>query len=69
MATNDKNRIVAAVLLVLMVAAAANWYFGLIFPRYSRFIVGLISVAGAIFLSRLSPAQLGQEHTRKQNDG
>jgi hypothetical protein len=70
MTTYDKKRSIAALLLVCIVAAAANWHFDFVFPKYARFIVGLSVVAAVIYYIRFFPTRQDfEEHRRKQING
>lgn len=70
MTTYDKKRMAAAVLGIFIVAAAANWHFEFVFPRYSRLIVSLGVLAFLIYFTRFAPTRRDfEEHSRKHNLG
>ncbi len=70
MTTYDKKRMAAAVLGIFIVAAAANWHFEFVFPRFSRLISSLSVLAFLIYLTRFAPTRRDfEEHSRKHNLG
>jgi hypothetical protein len=70
MTTYDKKRMAAAVLVIFIIAAAANWHFEFVFPRYSRLIVSLGVLAFLIYFTRFAPTRRDfEEHSRKHNLG
>lgn len=70
MTTYDKKRMAAAVLGIFVVAAAANWHFEFVFPRFSRLISSLSVLACLIYFTRFAPTRRDfEEHSRKHNLG
>lgn len=65
MTTYGKKRVVAGILTALVVAAAANWHFEFIFPRFARFIAAVTVLMMGVFALRFAPTQRDfEEHSR-----
>lgn len=69
MTTYDKKRVVAGIATVLVIAAAANWHFEFVFPRFAQLIMAVVVVIG-VCLYPFRPTRYDfEEHRRKQVDG
>jgi len=64
MTTYDKKRVVAGIVVVLVVAAAANWHFEFLFPRFAQLIMAVIVVIG-VCLYPFRPTRKDFEEHRK----
>lgn len=68
MTTYDKRRLVAGILTALVVAAAANWHFEFIFPRFARFIVAVTVLMMGVFALRFAPTRRDFEESSRDRD-
>jgi len=61
----DKKRMVAGIMVVLVVAAAANWHFEFFFPRFAKLIMSAIVVIGVCLYPFRPTHKDFEEHRRK----
>jgi len=69
MTTYDKKRIVAGIVTVLIIAAAVNWHFEFVFPRFAQLIMALIVVIGVCLFPFRPTRKDFEEHTRSHTGG
>lgn len=65
----DKKRMVAGFMVILVVAAAANWHFEFFFPRFAQLIKSAIVVIGVCLYPFRPTRKDFEEHRRKRVNG
>ena len=69
MTTYDKKRVIAGIVTVLIVAAAVNWHFEFVFPRFAQLIMALIVVIGVCLFPFRPTREDFEEHQRTHHGG
>lgn len=64
MTTYDKKRVVAGIVLVALVAAAANWHFEFVVPRFAQLIMAVIVTIGVCLYPFRPTRRDIEEHSR-----
>jgi len=62
----DKKRVVAGIMVVLLVAAAANWHFEFVFPRFAQLIMALIVLIGVLLFPFRPTGKDFEEHSERK---